>query len=38
MSIQTLYLGLVVAAFSLFAVVLMGMSVWARGDRKPPEN
>lgn len=35
MSIQTLYLGLVIAAFALFAVTLLAASVWAK--RKPPE-
>lgn len=35
MSIQTLYLGLVIAAFALFAVTLLGTSIWAK--RKPPE-
>jgi hypothetical protein len=36
MSIQTLYLGLVIAAFALFAVTLLVTSAWAR--RKPPET
>lgn len=35
MSIQTLYLGLVIAAFAAFAVTLLATSVWAK--RKPPE-
>jgi len=35
MSIQTLYLGLVIAAFALFAVVLLATSMWAK--RGPPE-
>ena len=35
MSLQTLYLGLVTAAFGLFAVTLLATSLWAK--RKPPE-
>jgi hypothetical protein len=35
MSFQNLYLGLVVAAFGLFAVVLAGASLWTgSGKRK----
>lgn len=38
MSGQTLYLDLVVAAFGLFAVVLLGASAWTKGsERKPPK-
>jgi hypothetical protein len=35
MSIQTLYLDAVIAAFGLFAIVLLGASLWTKaGDRK----
>ena len=35
MSAQILYLALVIAAFGLFALSLLGTSVWAkRGERK----
>jgi hypothetical protein len=37
MSVQTIYLGLVIAAFALFAVSLLATSLWARPGRKPPE-
>lgn len=38
MSVQTLYLGLVIAAFALFAVTLLATALWARpGARKPPK-
>jgi hypothetical protein len=33
MSVQTIYLGLVIAAFTLFAVVLMGAALWTNGDK-----
>lgn len=35
MTVQTLYLALVIAAFALFAITLLATSVWAK--RKPPE-
>lgn len=35
MSFETLYLGLVVAAFSAFALTLGGVSIWsAMGDKR----
>ena len=38
MSAQTIYLGLVIVAFALFAVSLLATSLWARpGARKPPK-
>lgn len=38
MTAQTLYLGLVIAAFGVFAVSLMAASLWTRsGKRTPPE-
>jgi hypothetical protein len=36
MSVQTVYLGLVIAAFGVFAITLLGASLWTRsGKRKP---
>jgi hypothetical protein len=37
MSVQALYLDLVIAAFSLFAVVLLGTSLWTKAGSKPPK-
>ena len=37
MSAQTLYLGLVIAAFGVFAVSLLATSLWTgSGKRNPP--
>jgi hypothetical protein len=33
MSVQSLYLDLVVAAFGLFAVVLMGVALWTNSGK-----
>jgi hypothetical protein len=33
MPVQTLYLGLVIAAFTVFAVVLMGAALWTNGGK-----
>jgi hypothetical protein len=38
MSVQTLYLGLVIVAFALFAVSLLATSLWARPGRKLPKT
>jgi hypothetical protein len=35
MSFQILYLGLVIAAFAVFAVTLLATSLWAK--RRPPQ-
>jgi hypothetical protein len=35
MSVQTLYLGMVIAAFALFAVVLLGSALWSKGGDQP---
>jgi hypothetical protein len=40
MSVQTLYLDMVIAAFGLFAIVLLGASLWTKtgvgkGRRNP---
>jgi hypothetical protein len=38
MSVQSLYLGLVIAAFGVFAVTLMTTHFWVlAGQRKPPK-
>jgi hypothetical protein len=36
MSAQTIYLGLVIAAFTLFAVVLMGTALWTNSGKPKP--
>ena len=38
MSIQTLYLDAVIAAFGLFAIVLLGASLWTKAAERKPHN
>jgi hypothetical protein len=39
MSAQALYLGMVIAAFGLFALTLLGASLWTKaGKHKPPQT
>ena len=39
MSVQNLYLDMVIGAFSLFAVVLAATAMWTKaGDRKTPKS